>query len=147
MLKTKLQFDQIQALKKHQPQTVSILRYILAQIKNKEIDKRSELTDDETVQVLKKIAKELNESIEAFKKGKRDDLVLEYQKQLQVVSSYLPKEISDQDLKKEIEKIIDENKELYEKNPQAIIGVCMKELKSKADPARIMKMLQALETS
>src|SRR3990167_7084050 len=111
MLKQKIYQDQIQALKKHDQEKLSILRYILAQIKNQEIEKKSsqskgglDLTDDETISVLRKNVKELNESIESFKKGGRQDLVLEYQKQLQVVSSYLPKELSDEELEQEIEK-------------------------------------------
>lgn len=136
------------ALKNHDGQRLSILRYILAQVKNKEIDKKPfdkskpDLTEEEVISVLRKIVKELHESIEAAKLGKRDDLVLENQKQLGVVAAYLPKEISDEELKKEIEKIIDNNKELYEKNPKAVIGVCVKALKSKVDPARIVKILQ-----
>lgn len=147
MLKDKIYRDQIDALKNHQSEKLTTLRYILAQIKNKEIDNKANLTDQEVTGVLRKIVNELNESIEAFKKGKREVLVSQHQKQLEVVSSYLPKEISDENLKKEIEKIVSENKELYEKNPKSIIGVCMKELKSKADPARIMKILQTLKTS
>lgn len=144
MIKEKMIRDQITALKNHDQEKLSILRYILAQIKNKEIDKKSDLTDEEVISALRKITKELSESIEAFKKGKREGLVLDYQKQLEVVSSFLPKELSDEELKKEIEKIIDKNRELHEKNPKAIIGVTVGKLKSKASPSRIVKILQAL---
>ena len=144
MLKQKLVDDQIQALRNHDQENLSILRYILAQIKNKEIEKRSDLTDDETTMVLRKISKELHESIEAAKLGKREGLVTEYQQQLQLVSSYLPKELSDEQLKKEIEKIIAENQDLSNKNPKAIIGISIKQLKNKADPSRIVKVLQSI---
>ena len=151
MLKQQIFTDQIQALKKHDQEKLSILRYILAQIKNQEIDKNtpeskgiSELTDDETALVLRKIAKELNESIAAFKKGDRPDLISEYKKQLQVVSSYLPKDLSDAELKQEIEKIMQENQAVYKKNPKALIGIAVGKLKSKADSARIVKILQSI---
>ena len=151
MLKQQIFTDQIQALKKHDQEKLSILRYILAQIKNHEIDKKtpeskgiSELTDDETTLVLRKIAKELNESIAAFKKGDRQDLISEYQKQLQVVSAYLPKELSDAELRQEIEKIMQENQAVYQKNPKALIGIAVGKLKSKADSARIVRILQSI---
>ena len=144
MLKQKLVDDQIQALRNHDQENLSILRYILAQIKTKEIEKRSDLTDDETTMVLRKISKELHESIEAAKLGKREGLVTEYQQQLQLVSSYLPKELSDEQLKKEIEKIIAENQDLSNKNPKAMIGISIKQLKNKADPSRIVKALQSI---
>ncbi len=143
MLKDKIQNDQIAALKSGDREKSDTLRYILAQIKNKEIDKRSDLTDEEVVNVLRKVAKDLNESIEAFKKGKRNDLVDEYQKQHELVASYLPKEMTDEELKKEIEAIISKNKELYDKNPKAIIGICMKQLRNKAAPERIMKTINS----
>ena len=148
MLRKKIQDDQITSLKAGNKDRLTILRFILAQIQNKEIEKNppagGELTDEETVLVLKKIAKELKESIDAFEKGGRTDLVIANKKQLEVISSYLPAEISDEELKKEIDKIIAENKSLYDKSPKAIIGLCMKALKSKADPSRIIKALPSL---
>ena len=142
MLRQKLQDDQIAALKAGDKTRLNVLRFILAQIKNKEIDKKSELNDDETLVVLKKITKELKESIDAFEKGGRTELVEDNKKQLSVVFTYLPAEISDDELKAEIEKVIKENQSVFDNNQKAIIGICMKQLKSKADPGRIMKTLQ-----
>ena len=144
MLRKKIVDDQIQALKNKEQEKLTTLRYILAQIKNKEIDKKTELNDAEIISILRKIAKELNESIEAFKKGNRDDLVTNSQNQLSLVSTYLPQEISDQQLKKEIEKVIAENKAVYDQNPKAIIGICVGKLKNKAQSSRIVKILQSL---
>ncbi len=143
MLKKKLQEEQIIALKSKDSQKLSVLRFILAQIKNKEIEKKSELNDEEIILIIKKIVKELKESIDAFKKAKREDLVKENEKQLEIISLYLPKELSNEELKKEIEKIISQNKDLFNKNPKTIIGICMKTLRSKADSSRIMKILEA----
>ena len=144
MLRKKLVADQIQSLKSRNPEKLSILRYILAQIKNKEIDKKSDLNDEEVIFVLRKIAKELNESIEAFTKGKREDLVLTSQNQLRIVTTYLSEELSDDQLKKEIEKIISENQDVYKQNPKAIIGVCIGKLKNQADSSRIVKLLHSI---
>lgn len=141
MLKQKLQDDQIQALKSGDKDKLSVLRYILAQIQNKEIEKRADLTGDDVIAVLKKISKELKESVDAFKKGGRNDLVDEYKRQLDIVTPYLPKEMSDEELTKAIDSVIEKNKELYEKNQKAIIGICMKLLRSKADSSRIMAIL------
>lgn len=149
MLRQKLQADQITALKSGDKTKLEILRFILAQIKNKEIDKNppasGELTDEETVVVLRKVIKELKESIEAFEKGGRKDLSDDSKKQLEIVSIYLPTEISDEELKKEIEKVIKDNQVVFDNNKKAIIGICMKQLKSKADPDRIMRVLSSYE--
>ena len=146
MLRQKLQDDQIIALKSGDKTKLEILRFILAQIKNKEIDKKSELNNEETLVVLKKVTKELKESIEAFEKGGRKDLSDGSKKQLEIISVYLPAEISDEKLKGEVEKVIKENQVLFDNNQKAIIGICMKQLKSKADPGRIMKVLSSYET-
>ena len=142
MLRQKLQDDQIAALKAGEKTKLGVLRFILAQIKNKEIDKKSELTDEETMVVLRKVIKELKESVEAFEKGGRKELSEDSKKQLEFASVYLPKEISDEELKVEIEKTIKENQAVFDNNQKAIIGICMKQLKSKAYPGRIMKTLQ-----
>lgn len=150
MLRQKLQDDQISALKSGDKVKLKILRFILAQIKNKEIDKNppvgGALTDEETLIVLQKVVKELKESIEAFEKGARKELADDSKKQLEIASLYLPAEIDDTKLKVEIEKIIKENQDVFDNNRKAIIGICMKALKSKADPGRIMKVLSAYET-
>jgi uncharacterized protein YqeY len=142
MLRQKLQDDQIAALRAGEKTKLGVLRFILAQIKNKEIDKKSELTDEETMVVLRKVIKELKESVEAFEKGGRKDLLDDNKKQLEIASVYLPAEISDEDLKQEIESVIKQNQAVFDNNQKAIIGICMKQLKSKADPGRIMKALQ-----
>ena len=156
MLRQKLQDDQIIALKSGDKTKLEILRFILAQIKNKEIDKNppvgGELNDEETLVVIKKVTKELKESIEAFEKGGRKDLSDDSKKQLEIISVYLPAEISDEELYEEVEKVIKENQAVFDNNlpagrqvKSAIIGICMKQLKSKADPGRIMKVLSSYE--
>lgn len=144
MIQEKLQAAQLAALKSGDKETLTTLRYILSYIQNRQIEKKAPLSDEETIEVLRKIAKELRESIEAFKKGNRADLLSQSQKQLDLVSSYLPKEISDEELQKEIKAIVEENKQLQEKNPKAIIGICIGKLKNKAAPMRIMQALKAV---
>lgn len=151
MIKQKLQQDQFAAMKSADKDKVTVLRYILAQIQNKEIEKKADLTDEETVVVLRRFVKELNESIEAFTKGSRADLVTGTKKQLEIITPYLPAEISDEELKKEVQKVVEQNKEVQQNNLPAgrraqkqLIGICVKALKSKAEPGRIVKMLQSL---
>lgn len=142
MLKQKLQADQLAAMKAGNHLQLDTIRYIVAQIKNKEIALQREVTEEEALSILQKVKKELNESIEAFQKGNRPDLVDEYKKQLEVLMQYVPKELDDSALEKEISTLIEQNKEAYAKNPKSIIGICMKGLRGKADSSRIMAILQ-----
>ncbi len=142
MLAQKLQADQLTALKSGDKKKLEVLRYVISQVKNREIEKKDELTDEETVATLQKIKKELQESIDAAEKGERTDLVVDNKAQLEIVSSYLPKELSDEELEQEIDKLIADNQEAAAANPKAIIGIVMKALRAKADPSRIMAVLQ-----
>lgn len=142
MLTQKLQADQIAAMKAGHRAQLDTIRYIVAQIKNKEIAVQRELTDEEAISVMQKVKKELNESIESFTKGGRTDLVEEYKAQLEVLLQYLPKELDDAALGAAIDELMEKNKDAYAKNPKSIIGICMKELRGKADSARIMGLLQ-----
>ena len=144
MLKQKLQADQIVALKAKDQIRLDTIRYIVSQVQNKEINTQKELSEEEVVSILQKIKKELHESIDSFTKGGRADLVSEYQKQLDTLLVYLPPEMSDEDLEQAVKSLIEKNKELFATKPQALIGICIKELKAKADPARIMQMLRKL---
>ncbi len=142
MLRQKLQDDQLNALNTGNKEVLEILRFVIAKIKNQEIEKKTELTDEETVAVLKKVVRELNESKDAAVKAVRQDLIEQNEKQISIISPYLPQELSDEALEKEIQTVLDNNKELFDTNKKAIIGICMKELRSKADGTRIMKLLQ-----
>ncbi len=147
MLRDTLQHDQMTALKSGQKSRLEVLRFILAQIKNKEIEKKAPLTDEETVIVLQKFVKELKESIAAFEKGGRTDLVAQNTEQLEIVAPYLPKELADDELEAEIKSIMAANETLTKTNANAIIGICMKELRTRADSARIMSAIRKIQDS
>lgn len=144
MLKQKLQADQLTAQKNKNQARLDTVRYIVSHLKNKEIALQRELTDQEIISVLQKIKKELQESIDSFTKGGRTDLIQESQAQLDIVSSYLPPELSEKELEKEISLIVEKNKDLFAANPKTLIGLCVRELKAKADPSRISRVFQKL---
>lgn len=89
MLKSLLQKEQIDALKSHNQEKLDFIRYILAQIKNAEIDKKGELTDEEIKVSLSKVMKQVEDGIGAAKKGARSDLLTKYETQKKTLSSIL----------------------------------------------------------
>jgi hypothetical protein len=144
MIQQKMQAEQIIALKTGQKEKLGLLRMLLARIKNAQIEKKAELTDEEIIIILQKFAKELKEAISAFEKGKRFDLAAENKRQLAIIHSYLPPQASDEELIAEIKKIIAANQPLAQQNSKALIGLCIKQLKSKAEPQRIIKLLSLI---
>jgi uncharacterized protein YqeY len=147
MLRDVLQEDQIKALKSHDSVRLETLRYILAQIKNKEIEKKAPLADEETISTLQKIAKQMEESLEAFKKCKSADFAASNQTQFYILKTYLPAQLSDEEINTEIKKVMEANKAAIEANPKILIGMCMKELRGRADGNRIMRAIQSLQTA
>lgn len=145
MIKQQLQADQLQAMKAKDSAKLDTLRYILAQIKYEEIEKKVELTDEEVVQIMRKETKKLQDAITSFNGAGRADLAAEYKAQLDIYAQYLPAEMTDEQLKTEIQQIIDKNTDLFKNNPNALIGMCIKELKSKADSARISQIVRSLQ--
>ena len=141
MLTDKIQQDIITALKAKDEKKLSCLRFLSAAIKNKQIDSQKEITDEDVATVISKQIKELKEANIMFEKAGRNDLVENNNYQIRLLSSYLPAEISDEELKKEIDKLIADNQDIYNKNPKAIIGIAVKTLKDKASPERIMKII------
>lgn len=147
MLRDTLQNDQIAALKGGQKDRLEVLRFILAQIKNKEIEKKDKLSDEETIIVLQKFAKELREAMEAFEKGNRTDLVAHNKKQLEIVAVYLPTELGQAELEAKVEDLFAQNAAAVASNPNAIIGICMKALRAEADSARIMAAIKKIQAA
>lgn len=147
-IKENIQKKIIEAMKAGNKEIVEALRFLMARIKNFEIDKKAnegkEVEDNDIINLIRKLVKELNESILAFEKAGRQDLRVKSQKQKEIYSQFLPPELTDEQLEAEIKKIIDANFNLYQQNKKAIIGVVMKELQGKADNQRILKTIHQL---
>ncbi|MBI4837612.1 MAG: GatB/YqeY domain-containing protein [Nitrospirae bacterium] len=98
-LSEKLSEDLKAALKAGDKDTVSVIRMVRALIKNREIDKKASLSDEEIYTILNSMIRQRKDSIEQFSKGGREDLVRQETKELAIVQSYLPPQISEDELK------------------------------------------------
>ena len=104
-LREKIETDYKNALKSKDKNKISTYRLILAGIKDLDINNRSgpqkKETDDEDIKkLLKKMIKQRSESIEVYKKNNRNDLLEIEQGEVEVLSEYLPKQFSDEDIRK-----------------------------------------------
>ncbi len=142
MLRDTIQQDMHAALKAKETKKLNVLRGVLSQVKNVEIDKHADLTDEEVVGVIRKQIKIINESIEMFTKGGRADLVDENKQELSILSAYLPAEMSEEDLEKKVQEVLDKNKD--NPNRGILIGIVIRELKGLADSGRIAVLVNKL---
>ena len=103
-LKKKINFDYNEALKAKDRSKISTYRLILSGIKDLEISNRSgpdkkETQDDDIKKLLKKMIKQRSESIEIYKKNNREDLLKVEQSEVEVLSSYLPTQLNEDEIK------------------------------------------------
>ena len=104
-IRKKIEADLQLALKEKNKITISTLRLIIAGIKDKDIALRSKdnkegIKDDDIKQLLKKMIKQRNESIEIYKKSNRNDLLEIEKKEVQIISEFLPKQLSEEETNK-----------------------------------------------
>src|SRR3989338_7234970 len=100
MLKEKLSQDLKDAMKAGETQKRDTLRMLTSAIKNKEIDKRTELTDEQVLEVIASEVKKRKDSTIQFRAGAREDLAIKEETEIAVLAGYLPEQMSEGNLKK-----------------------------------------------
>ena len=134
--------DMIEASKKGDVDSTNILKLAIASIKNEEIAKGDKLSDEEILKVLRKEESKIKDSIAEFTKMDRKDLIEKESKQLKVISSYLPKLISREEIEKVVSKIVADTHAEGLKSMGAVMGIVMKELQGKADGSTVKEVVQ-----
>ena len=141
-MRNKIFEDLTQAMKNQDKETLSVLRMVKGAMQLEEINVKHELTDDEMISVLAKQIKTRKESIEEFKKGNRQDLIDKTQSEIDILSKYMPEQLSQE----EIEKVI--NDAFSKVNPTGpsdmgkIMGIVSPLLKGKADMSLVSKLIK-----
>jgi uncharacterized protein len=134
--------DLVVAMKAQDKETLSVLRMVKGSLQIEEINKKKELNDEEMTSLLAKQIKTRKESIEDFKKGNRNDLIEQTEKEISILEKYMPQMMS----KDEINKVLDE---LFAKlNPNAkeigkVMGAVMPLLKGKADMGLVNQLVKS----
>jgi len=141
----KIKADLNQALKDKDEIKISVLRMLISEIHNKEINKKSEkLADEEVVGVIRQQVKKIKESIDAYKQGKRDDLVQRESQELDILNKYLPQEMSENDLEKTVKEIIADVKTSGPQDFGKVMSEAMKRLSGRVEGARVSEMVKKL---
>lgn len=145
MLLDQIKTDVKDSLKKGDKMRVETLRFLLAAVKNSAISKygsqgESKVTDEDVLDIVKRQVKTHKESIEAFQKGGRDDLVVQEQAQLAILEAFMPKQLSDEELAQILAPIA--------ASGEANFGLLMKQavaaVKGQADGSRISAKLKQM---
>jgi uncharacterized protein len=130
------------ALKNRDSLKVSVLRMLISSISYKEIEKKQAVSDDEFHGVVKTMIKQRGESIESFKKGNRLDLVEKEEKELTILKSYAPEQISIEELSSEIEGAIVVCDAKDSKDMGKVMKFLMERLSSRVDGKVLSEMVR-----
>ena len=122
---------------------LSTVRLLLAAMKQKEVDERVELSDADVVAILERMIKQRRESIAQFEKAARQDLADKEKAEIQVLSGYLPQQLSDAEIQKEISSIISETGASGAKDMGKVMALLKGRLAGRADMGKVSPRVKA----
>ena len=140
----KLDEDLKTALKKSDKLKLSVLRMAKAAVKNQQIDKGRELQEEEILAIFSTLAKQRRESIEQFSKGGRDDLVQQESQELLMLQSYMPVQLSVEELNAMILQAIKESSAESEGDMGKVMKILAPRIKGVADGKWVNNRVRAL---
>ena len=102
----KIQADMYEAMKSGEKVKANTLRSVLSKLKDKQIEKREPLSTEEEIKILQTLVKQRKESIDLYEKGGRNELVDIEKQEMSIINSYLPKMMSEDDIKDIVKNVI-----------------------------------------
>jgi uncharacterized protein YqeY len=105
-LKEKITVDMQDAMRSKDSEKLNAIRLLQSSIKQKEVDDRVEIDDTMILNIIEKMLKQRRDSIEAFKKANRNDLVVKEEFEVKLLQTYMPEPLSSEDVEKEIDSAI-----------------------------------------
>ena len=140
----KVEKDLVAALRAQETLKLSVLRMMKAALMNKKVEHGKAVDDPEALAVLRTLAKQRRESVEAFRKGGRDDLADKEEAEIKIVEAYLPAAASDEDIDAAVAAAIAETGASTAKDVGKAMKAAMAKLAGKnADGKRVSEKVRA----
>ena len=144
MLKEKLLEELKKAMKEKNINRKNVIQMVRAAILQVEKDKQVELNDDEILQIIAKESKKRKDSISDYEKGGRQDLVEQINEEIQVLSEFLPKQLTAEELEEKIKIIIEKVGATTIKDMGKVMKMAKEELGATADGKAISETVKKL---
>lgn len=141
-IKERISEDMKAAMKAGDKIKLGAVRMLHSSIRKKEIDDRTELDDAGVIKVISSLVKQRQDSIEQFKAGNRQDLVDKETAELKVLQSYLPAQMSQEELVKIIEQAIAQAGAQTQKEMGAVMKILMPQVSGKADGKLVNQLVR-----
>jgi len=142
-LKTRILEDVKSALRAQERERLGVLRLITAAMKQKEVDERIELDDEQLLGVLEKMIKQRRESLEQFEKAAREDLAAKERYELEVIQSYMPAPLSEADLAALIQSTIQQLGASSVRDMGAVMNALRGQVQGRADMKAVSLAVKA----
>jgi len=123
---------------------ITVLRMILSALKNAELEEREELSEEMELAVIAGHARRTRESIVEFRKGDRPDLVEKEERELAIIMSYLPEQMSDDDIRREAAAVVAETGAAGPRDMGRVMGEMMKRFKGRVDGGAVNRIVSDL---
>lgn len=136
-IKGKIQEDMKNAMRSQDKDRLAAIRLILAALKQREVDERIVLSDEQVIAVLDKMLKQRRESITQFQAANRHDLVEKETAEVNVIQSYLPAQLSDTELSALIDQAIQETGASSARDMGKVMGILKPKVQGRADVASV----------
>ena len=141
-LVTQLDNDFKTALKSKDAEKLSILRLVRGAIKNLEIKKQGEASEEDVVEILQREIKQHKESIEAFEKAERKEEVKRLKQESDFLQNYLPDQLTIEEIKDAVEKAIEETQSSNMQDMGKVMGNVMQKVKGRAGGDEVGTMVK-----
>ena len=142
-LKAKITEDMKAAMRARETGRLSAIRLILAAIKQLEVDERKDLSDPEVVSVIEKMMKQRRDSIAQFQAAGRKDLADKEAFELDLLSSYLPRQLSEEEITSEVASIVAQTGAKGVSDMGKVMGLLKAKLAGRADMAKVSTLVKA----
>ncbi|MCL5986578.1 MAG: GatB/YqeY domain-containing protein [Actinobacteria bacterium] len=144
MLKERIDLDFKQSLKNQEKLRLSTLRLLVSEIRNAEIAKQKELSEDELISVVKREIKRRDQAIAEYEKTSRVDLLEKEKAEKDILSDYLPEQLSEDEVEKLVKNVIAELNASGSAQVGAVMGRVMAQVKGKADGSTVRKIVEKI---
>ena len=142
-LKDRIQQDVKDAMRAKDKSRLAAIRLITAAIKQREVDERIELDDTQVTAVLDKMAKQRRESISQFEKAGRDDLIAQEVMELEIIQSYLPEQLGEDEINALIDSAMQATGATGIKDMGKVMGQLKPKLQGRADMSAVSALIKA----
>ncbi|MGV3488018.1 MAG: GatB/YqeY domain-containing protein [Tuberibacillus sp.] len=134
--------DMKEAMKQKEKERLSTIRMLKAALQNESIHLNKDLSEDEALTVLSRELKQRKDSLQEFKNADRDDLAQKVQGEIEIIQSYMPEQLSDEELEKLIDEAIAESGATSKADMGKVMQLIMPKVKGKADGGKVNRFVQ-----